>query len=94
MNIYQNNISRKDLNWLNFDDEPRSQERQEVKVQQSYIPIFLAYLTFPSSNQENQPRNDNSISWKVVCQAYRDTEQPQEKDFRELIENRIYLEAV
>ena len=94
MNIYQNNISRKDLSWLNFDDEPRSQERQEVKIQQSYNPVFLAYLTFPSSSQEHQPRNENSISWKVVCQAYRDTEQPQEKDFRELIENRIYLEAV
>ena len=33
MNTYQSNIYRKDLRWLHFDDEPRVQERQQVKVQ-------------------------------------------------------------
>ena len=48
MNIYQSNTYRKDLSWLHFDDEPRVQERQQEKDQQSCIPIFIAYLT--SSN--------------------------------------------
>ena len=32
MNIYQSITCRKDLSWLHLDDEPRVQERQEVKV--------------------------------------------------------------
>ena len=31
MNTYQSNNYRKGLNWLHFDDEPRVQERQQVK---------------------------------------------------------------
>ena len=31
MNIYQSNTYRRDLSWLNFDDEPRVQEKQQVK---------------------------------------------------------------
>ena len=30
--------------------EPRVQERQQVKDQQSYISVFIAYLTFLSSS--------------------------------------------
>ena len=56
---------RKDLSWLNFDDEPRVQERQQVKDQQSCISVFVAYLTIPISNLEHQPRTDNSI----LCMA-------------------------
>ena len=33
--IYQSNTYSKDLNWPHFDDEPRVQERQQVKDQQS-----------------------------------------------------------
>ena len=33
-NIYQNNTYRKDLSWPHFDDEPRVQEKQQVKEQQ------------------------------------------------------------
>ena len=36
-NIYQNNTYRKDLSWPHFDDEPRVQEKQQVKDQQSCI---------------------------------------------------------
>ena len=36
MNIYQSNIQRKDLSWINSDDESRVQERQQVKEQQIY----------------------------------------------------------
>ena len=38
------------LTWLYFDNEPRVQERQQVKDQQSCISVFVAYPTIPSSN--------------------------------------------
>ena len=47
MNIYQSNTYRKELSWLHFDDETRVQERQQVKDQQSCIPVSVA---IPSSN--------------------------------------------
>ena len=50
MNIYQSNTYRKDLGWPHFDDEPRVQEKQQVKDQQSCIFVFVACLTIPSSN--------------------------------------------
>ena len=50
MNIYQSNTYRKDLSRLHFDDEPRVQERQQVKDQQSCIFASVAYPTIPSSN--------------------------------------------
>ena len=31
MNIYKSNTYRKDLSWLHFNNEPRVQERQQVK---------------------------------------------------------------
>ena len=49
MNIYQSNTYRKDLSWLHFDDEARIQERQQVKDQQPFISVFVAYPTVPSS---------------------------------------------
>ena len=66
MNIYQSNTYRKDLSWLYFDDEPRVQERQQVKDQQSYISVSLAYPAIPSSNKEHQPRDDNTIQYMAV----------------------------
>ena len=50
MNIYQSNNYRKDLSWLHFDDEPRVQERQQVKNQQFCISVFVAYPTIPNSS--------------------------------------------
>ena len=38
------------LSSLHFDDDPRIQERQQVKDQQFYISIFATYLTFSSSS--------------------------------------------
>ena len=46
MNIYQSNIHRKDLSWIHFNDEPWVQERQQLKHQQSYISIFVAYKIY------------------------------------------------
>ena len=43
MNIYQINTYRKDLSRLHFDDEPRVQQRQQVKDQQSCIFVSVAY---------------------------------------------------
>ena len=79
INIYQSNTYRKELSWLHFDDEPRVQERKQVKDQQSYISVSVAYLTITRSNWEHQPRHDNCISCKAVRYIYKDTEQPQEK---------------
>ena len=44
MNIYQSNTYRKDLSWPHFDDEPRVQEKQQVKDQQSCISVFVLHL--------------------------------------------------
>ena len=71
---------RKDLSWSHFDDEPRVQEKQQVKDQQPCIIVFVACLTIQSSNWGHQPRCDNrDIPHMTVWQIYRDTEQPQEK---------------
>ena len=37
-------------NWPHCDDAPRVQEKQQVKDQHSYIFVFVAFLTIPSSN--------------------------------------------
>ena len=50
MNIYQSNAYRKDLSWLYFDDDPITQERQQVKDEQSYISVLVAYVKFPSNS--------------------------------------------
>ena len=65
-NMYQSNIYTNNLSWPHFDDEPRVQENQEVKDQQSCIPVFVACLINPSSNWEHQPRHDNSIPYMGV----------------------------
>ena len=49
-NIIQSNTYRKDLNWSHFDDEPRVQEKQQVKDLQSCILAFVALLIIPISN--------------------------------------------
>ena len=46
-NIYQSNTYRKYLSWPHFDDEPRVQEKQQVKDQQSCISVFVSCLTNP-----------------------------------------------
>ena len=73
------NTHRKDLSWPHFDNEPRFQEKQQVKYQQSFIFVFVAYLTIPSSNYGHQPRRGN-IPYIGIWYIYRDTEQPQEKE--------------
>ena len=50
MNFYQSNTYRKDLSRLHFNNEPRVQERQQVKDQQSCMFVFVAYPTIPSSS--------------------------------------------
>ena len=50
MNIYQSNTYKEDLRWPYFDDEPSVQERQQELDQQSYIPVSVAHLTYPSSS--------------------------------------------
>ena len=93
--IYQRNTYRKDLSWPHFDNERRVQERQHVKDQQSCISAFVGYPTIPSSNEEHQPRHDNSIQLHgrmVDLSRYRATSG--ERTFIERIKAPIFLEAV
>ena len=55
INIYQSKPIEH-LGWQHFDDEPRVQERQQGKNQQSHISAFVAFLTIPSRNYKHQPR--------------------------------------
>ena len=55
MNIYQSNTYRKDFSCLHFNDEPRVQEKQLVKDQQSCIFVFVVYLKILSSNKGTSP---------------------------------------
>ena len=43
------------------------QERRQVIDQQSYLSVFIAYPTIPSSNEEHLARHDNSIPYMAVC---------------------------
>ena len=79
-NIYQSNTYRKDLSWPHFNDEPRVQEKLQVKDQQSCRFVFVACQTITSSNQGHKPRLDNNIPYMDVWQIYRGTEQSQEKE--------------
>ena len=49
-NIYESNTYGKDLSWPHFNNEPRVQEKQQVKDQQSCISVFVAFLSIASSN--------------------------------------------
>ena len=51
---------------LLFDDDTWFQERQQVKDNQSYVPISPYYPTCPSTKWEHQSRYDNSIPWKAL----------------------------
>ena len=54
MNIYQSNTYRKPLSWLFFVNEPRFQERQQVKDQQSCINLVLVQQ-FQVAIRSNRP---------------------------------------
>ena len=65
-NNYQSNTYRKDLSWPHIDDEPKAQEKQQAKDQQSCIFFFVACPTIPSRNHGHQPKRDNSIPYMDV----------------------------
>ena len=79
-NIYQINTYRKDLSWPHFDDEPKVEEKHQVKDQQLFIFVFVACLTISSSNLGQQLTRDNSIPYMGAWKIYRDTEQPQKQE--------------
>ena len=82
------------MSWLYFNDEPRVQERQRVKEQQSCISIFKAYPTIPSDKQEYQPRYDNSIQYMAAWQIYRCRATSGERNLIEQIKTPMFLEAL
>ena len=87
MTIYQSNTYRKDLGWLHFYDEPRVQEKQRVKDQQSCISFVLAFTAIPGSNQKHQPKHGNSTPWMAVWQIYRDNRATSGERNLSLLEN-------
>ena len=92
MKIYQSNIYRKYLNWLHYDDDPSVQKKQ-LKEQQSYISVFVAYLTYPCCSQVHQPRHGNSIPYKTIWWIHKDRVQPKEfRNFIVRIKAQIFLE--
>ena len=55
MKIYQSNTYRKDLSWLHFNNEPKVQEWQQVKDQQSYISVFVVIQQFQVETRSTSP---------------------------------------
>ena len=62
----KSNTYKKDLSWPHFHDEPRIQEKQQVKGQQSCIFVFVVCLTIQSSNLGHQARHNNSIPYMGI----------------------------
>ena len=52
---FQSNTYRKELSWPHFDDEPRIQEKQQVKDQQSCIFVSVACLKCQVTTVGNSP---------------------------------------
>ena len=55
MYMYQSNTYRKDLSWLHFNNEPKVQEWQQVKDQQSYISVFVVIQQFQVETRSTSP---------------------------------------
>ena len=64
MNICQSNNYRKDLSWLPFDNEPRVQERQQVKKQQSCISVILRSEGIQLPNDEAMKNIEDRVGYK------------------------------
>ena len=64
MNICQSNNYRKDLSWLPFDNEPRVQERQQVKKQQSCISVILRSEGVQLPNDEVMKNIEDRVGYK------------------------------
>ena len=83
---YQNKIYesystyRRGLSWPHFSYEPRIQQRQQRKNQQSYISVFVVFVAILSNSQQYPSRHDDSIPCKAVWQIYRDKGQSQKKE--------------
>ena len=68
MNIYQNNTDRKDISRLHFEDEPRVQERQQVKDQQSTYPLLWHIQQFHVAARRN-PEEILNGKLRFLCSA-------------------------
>ena len=53
-NIYQSLNYRKDFGCPHFDNELKFQEKQQVKVQQCYIPVLIACPTYASKSHNSR----------------------------------------
>ena len=66
MNIYQSNTYKNNFSWLDFDNEPRVQERQQVKDQQFYILVSVAYVTYPYEGRVIRPIKLKKLSFPSI----------------------------
>ena len=78
---------------LDFENEPRVQVKWQIKNQQSYISVSVDYPACPSSNQEYQPRHENSAPCKNVWQIYGDKKPAPKPEIHRMM-TVIFLEAV
>ena len=60
------NTYKKVLSWPHFDDEPRVEEKDQVKDQKSCIFVVVACLKIPSNNYGHRPKRDNNILYMGV----------------------------
>ena len=67
------NIYRRLQPTKGFDGELRVQERQQVKDQQFYSPVSVAYIIYSISRLEFQPIHVNSIQYKAVYSRFIET---------------------
>ena len=88
MNIYQSNTYRKDLSWLNFDNEPRVRD-SAVKEGPTVLHIH-----FSSLSNYLKSTHDNSIPCMTVWKIYRYRTTSGERNFTEQIKAPIFLETL
>ena len=91
MDIYQSITYSKDFSWLHFHDEPRVQERLQVKGQQSYILVSVAYLTYPSSTSPDMATVFYASPYSTLIKIRATSG---ERNFIEQIKPPIFLETV
>ena len=94
MNIYQSSAYRKDLSWLHFDDQPRVQDKQQVKDQQACISILQLIQQFQVATTRTSPNMTTVLHPWPYGRFMEIQSNLRRKNFIEQIKVPIFLEAV
>ena len=89
LNIYQNNIFRKDLGWLHFDNEARCQ----MNDSQSYIPVLAAYPNIQVASSSTNPVMKRVFYARSYSRFIEAPSNLGRKKLREQIKASIFLET-